>query len=44
MYVSINYLVPEKFYGTAYGILQSIGNLGNSLGPLVIGFILDSSS
>lgn len=21
MYVSVNYIVPEKFYGTAYGIL-----------------------
>lgn len=37
MYVSVNYIVPEKYFGTAYGILQAIGNLGNALGPIMIG-------
>ena len=44
MYVAVNYIVPEKLYGTAYGILQSIGNIGNSVGPIIIGSILDSSN
>jgi MFS family permease len=41
MYTSIIYLIPEKHYGVAYGILESIKNLGLSIGPLVIGTILD---
>jgi len=42
MYPSVNYIVKEKYFGTAFGILQSISNIGSSIGPLIIGDILDS--
>lgn len=41
MYVCVNYIIKEKHYGTAYGILQAVGNLGLTLGSLLIGGILD---
>lgn len=44
MYVSVNYVIQEKLYGTAYGILQSVGNFGSSVGPLIIGGVLDSAT
>lgn len=41
MYPSVNYLVKEKYFGTAYGILEAISNIGLTIGPLIIGDILD---
>ena len=36
--------MPEKYFGTAYGILQAISNVGMTVGPLLIGDILDTDS
>jgi hypothetical protein len=33
--------VSEKYYGTAYGILESISNMGKIIGPILIGATLD---
>lgn len=44
LYPSVNYLVKEKYFGTAYGLLQSIENLGLAIGPLIIGDLLDSDA
>ena len=44
MYTSVNYIIPEKYFGTAYGILQAISNVGTTIGSLVIGNILDTDS
>eukprot|EP00347_Sterkiella_histriomuscorum_P010927 403374398 len=41
MYPSVNYIVKEKYFGTAFGILQALGNIGSTIGPLIIGDILD---
>lgn len=40
MYTSINYIVKEKYFGLAYGILQSINNLGITLGALIVSYLL----
>lgn len=42
MYPSVNYIVKEKYFGTAFGILQALSNFGSTIGPLIIGDILDS--
>lgn len=42
MYPSVNYIVKEKYFGTAFGILQALSNVGSTIGPLIIGDILDS--
>ena len=41
LYPLVNYLIKERHFGTAYGIIQSISNIGLFVGPLVIGDILD---
>ena len=40
LYTGLNYLIKEKNFGTAFGILQSFQNLGLTVGPLAIGGIL----
>jgi hypothetical protein len=42
LYPSINYLIKEKYFGTAYGIIESLSNVGLFIGPLVIGDILNT--
>lgn len=41
MYPSVNYIIKEKYFGTAFGILTAVGNIGAFAGPLIIGDILD---
>ena len=41
MYTSVIYIVPEKHYGLAFGILQAISNIGIIIGSLLIGYIKD---
>lgn len=42
LYPSINYLVSEWNFGTAYGLIEASCNVGHILGSLVIGSILNS--
>jgi MFS family permease len=44
LYPTVNYLVKEKYFGTAYGILQAVSNTGLAIGPLIIGDLLDADS
>lgn len=39
----MNYLVREKYFGTAYGIIEAFCNVGGLIGPLVIGDILNTN-
>lgn len=41
LYASVNYIVPEKHYGLAYGIMQALANIGQATGPILIGSLLD---
>ncbi len=41
LFPSINYIVKEKYFGTAYGILETGCNLGMIIGSLLIGYILN---
>mmetsp|Transcript_26619 Transcript_26619/g.25684 ORF Transcript_26619/g.25684 Transcript_26619/m.25684 type:complete len:99 (+) Transcript_26619:265-561(+) len=41
LYTSINYIISEKYYGTAYGIVQAVGTCGHAVGSLILGYILD---
>ena len=41
LYPVINYIVKEKYFGTAYGILETACNLGMIIGSLLIGLILN---
>jgi MFS family permease len=40
LYPQVNYLVREKYFGTAYGIIEAFCNVGLFLGPLIIAKIL----
>ena len=42
LYPLINYLVKERHFGTAYGIIEAFCNLGQLIGSLVIGSILNT--
>jgi len=44
IYSSVSYLVLEKHYGAAWGILASINNFGLLVGALVFGIIVDNNS
>lgn len=37
----VSYVIPEHQLGTAYGIMQSVQNLGLAVTPLVAGFLVD---
>jgi MFS family permease len=41
LYPSVNYIVKERYFGTAYGILETAGNLGMILGSVIVGSILN---
>lgn len=41
LFPAINYIVKEKYFGTAYGILQTACNLGMIIGSLLVGYILN---
>eukprot|EP00349_Pseudokeronopsis_sp_Brazil_P006119 CAMPEP_0202958664 /NCGR_PEP_ID=MMETSP1396-20130829/2944_1 /ASSEMBLY_ACC=CAM_ASM_000872 /TAXON_ID= /ORGANISM="Pseudokeronopsis sp., Strain Brazil" /LENGTH=196 /DNA_ID=CAMNT_0049676835 /DNA_START=1195 /DNA_END=1785 /DNA_ORIENTATION=- len=41
LYTSINYIVSETHFGTAYGIIQAVGTVGMATGSLMLGVILD---
>ena len=41
LYPAVNYIVKEKHFGTAYGIIESMSNIGLFVGPLLIGSILE---
>lgn len=43
LYPSVNYIVKERYFGTAYGIIEAVGNIGLFFGPLIIGAILDKN-
>lgn len=43
LYPSVNYLVKERHFGTAYGIIESFCNVGLLIGSLSIGFILNTN-
>ena len=43
LYPSVNYLVKEKYFGTAYGIIESATNIGMFVGSLLIGDILNTN-
>lgn len=43
LYPQVNYLVREKYFGTAYGIIECCCNVGLLIGSLVIGDILNSN-
>jgi MFS family permease len=42
LYPVVNYLVKERYFGTAYGIIESCCNVGSLAGSLLIGFILNT--
>lgn len=37
----VSYVIPENQLGTAYGIMQSIQNLGLAVTPLIAGYLVD---
>ena len=41
LYPMINYIVKERYFGTAYGILETACNLGMMIGSVIVGFILN---
>jgi MFS family permease len=41
LYPAINYIVKERYFGTAYGILETASNIGMIIGSLAIGEILN---
>jgi MFS family permease len=38
----VAFIVPEHQLGTAYGIMQSVQNLGLAIVPIVVGLIIDN--
>ena len=42
LYPQVNYLVKEKYFGTAYGIIESACNLGLFAGSFFISLILNN--
>ncbi|KAI1287440.1 Major facilitator superfamily domain-containing protein 1 [Halotydeus destructor] len=38
----VSYVIPEHQLGTAYGIMQSVQNLGLAVVPMIAGLIIDS--
>jgi hypothetical protein len=44
LYPQVNYLVKEKYFGSAYGIIESAGNLGLFAGTYFISLILNTYS
>ena len=44
MWSSLPFLVETKAIGTAYGVVTSIENFGLGVGPLLVGFIKESTS
>jgi MFS family permease len=41
LYPAVNYIVKERYFGTAYGILETACNLGMILGSVIVGLILN---
>lgn len=41
LYPTVNYIVKELYFGTAYGLIESATNVGYILGSLLIGDILN---
>jgi len=44
LYTSFSYVVAEKYYGTAFGILLTFSNAGVLIGCLMVGKVVDESS
>lgn len=43
LYPTVNYIVKEKYFGRAYGLVESATNVGYLIGSLAVGDILNSS-
>jgi MFS family permease len=41
LYPTVNYIVKEKYFGTAYGLVESATNVGYLFGSLALGDILN---
>ena len=41
LYPTVNYIVKEKYFGTAYGLVESASNVGYLIGSLALGDILN---
>jgi|LauGreDrversion4_2_1035121.scaffolds.fasta_scaffold280623_1 predicted MFS family arabinose efflux permease len=41
LYPTVNYIVKEDYFGTAYGLLESATNVGYLIGSLTLGNILN---
>ncbi len=44
LYSSVNFIIPEKHYGSGYGLMQAIDNIGSAIGYLLVGYMLDENS
>ncbi len=43
LYPTVNYIVKEDFFGTAYGLIESATNVGYLIGSLTLGDILNKT-
>jgi predicted MFS family arabinose efflux permease len=43
LYPSVNYLVKERHFGTAYGLIEAFCNVGLLIGSLLMGSILNTN-
>ena len=41
LYPTVNYIVQETYFGTAYGVVESATNVGYLIGSLALGDILN---
>lgn len=41
LYPTVNYIVKETYFGTAYGLVETATNIGYLIGSLAIGDILN---
>jgi MFS family permease len=44
IYPTVNYIVHEKYFGTAYGFIESSTNIGYLFGSLTLGDILNKEN
>ena len=44
LWANIAFVVPERTFGTAYGMLSVINNSGSTVAPYIVGYINDNTS
>jgi MFS family permease len=44
LWANVALVVPEKTFGTAYGLLAVIQNVGSTVAPYIVGYINDSTT